>query len=120
MAARGPLRPIQLHHLLVLGGQKPGQSRTVATGALDCPHPMTMVLTGQLQELPVAVGVAGTVMVTVVWPVAVATTAAVWVCLWVSTPMTSSTSSASMCIALAPCPDADVVGAGPRRSTAGL
>src|SRR5215216_6685557 len=52
-------------------------------------------------------------MVTMVWPVAAATTAAVWVCLWVSTPMTTSTESASMAIALAPCPDADVVGAGP-------
>src|SRR5918994_6409149 len=46
-------------------------------------------------------------------PVAAVTTAAVWVCLWVSTPMTRSAESASMCIALAPCPDADVVGAGP-------
>src|ERR671919_2262434 len=38
-------------------------------------------------------------------PVAAVTTAAVWVCLWVSTPMTSSAESASMCIALAPCPE---------------
>src|SRR5215217_1583195 len=52
-------------------------------------------------------------MVTMVWPVAAATTAAVWVRLWVSTPMTTSTEAASMCIALAPCPDADVNGADP-------
>jgi hypothetical protein len=57
--------------------------------------------------------VAATVMVAVVAPVATTTTEAVWVCLWVSTPMTTSAESASMGIALAPCPDADVVGAGP-------
>jgi hypothetical protein len=45
-----------------------------------------MVLIGQLQELLVAVGVAATARVAIVLPVAAATTAAVWVCLWVSTP----------------------------------
>jgi hypothetical protein len=33
--------------------------------------------------------------------------------------MTTSTESANMAIALAPCPDADVVGAGPDLSSAG-
>jgi hypothetical protein len=46
-------------------------------------------------------------------PVAAVTTAALWVCLWVSTPMTTSAESASMGIAVAPCPEDDVVGAGP-------
>jgi hypothetical protein len=79
-----------------------------------------MVLIGQLQELLVAGRVAGTVT----WGdhrsggsghdrggVAV---------LWVSTPMTTSTTSASMAIGCARCPEDDVVGAGPGPSTAGL
>jgi hypothetical protein len=94
MAAGGPLGPVQFQHLLGVSGQGPGQPGAVAAGALDRPHPLTVVLAGQLQELPVAVGVAGTVRLARAWPVAAATTAAVWVCLWVSTPMTTSTESA--------------------------
>jgi hypothetical protein len=45
-----------------------------------------MVLVGQLQQLLVAAGVAGTVTWVITAPVAAVTTAAVWVCLWVSTP----------------------------------
>jgi hypothetical protein len=41
-------------------------------------------------------GAAGTVTWSTMAPVAAATTAAVWVCLWVSTPMTRSTSAARM------------------------
>jgi hypothetical protein len=122
MAAGSPPGPIQLDHLLSVGVQEPGQPGAIAAGALDCPYPLTMVLIGQLKELLVAVGGGGqaTVRVARVRLVTAARTAAVWVCLWVSTPMTTSTQSAGMAIALCSLPGDDVVGAGPGRSTAGL
>jgi hypothetical protein len=55
MAAGGPLGSIQLHYLLGVSMQEPGQPGTVPTGALDRPHPLPTVLVGQLQELPVAI-----------------------------------------------------------------
>jgi hypothetical protein len=54
MAAGGPLGPVQLHHPLGVGMEEPGQPGAVAAGALDRPHPLTMVLVGQLQQLAVA------------------------------------------------------------------
>jgi hypothetical protein len=74
------------------------------------------VLLGQIQQLLGAGRGDGTVAWATTAPVAAVTTAAVWV----STPMTTSTSSASMCIALTPCPDVDVDRIGPGRRTAGL
>jgi hypothetical protein len=79
VAAGGPLGPVQLHRLLSVGLQEAGQAGAVAAGALDRPHPPTVVLVGQPQQLLVT----GRVAVTVAWastaPVAAATTAAVGV-----------------------------------------
>jgi hypothetical protein len=98
VAAGGPLGPVQLHHLFVVGGQEPGQPGAVATGALDRPDPPTILSVGEPQQLLVAGWGGGTVTCSITAPVAATTTAAVWVCLWVSTPMTTSTSSASMAL----------------------
>jgi hypothetical protein len=54
VAAGGPLGPVQLHHLLGVGSQEPGQAGAVAAGALDRPHPLAWLLAGQLQQLLVA------------------------------------------------------------------
>jgi hypothetical protein len=105
MAAGGPLGPIQFHHLLGVSGQRPGQPGTVAAGAFDRPHPLTVVLIGQLQELPVAVGGGGHGQVGQDLAGGCGhDRGGVWVCLWVSTPMTTSTESASMAIALCSLP----------------
>jgi hypothetical protein len=56
VAAGGPLGPVQLHHLLGVNGQEPGQPSAVAASALDRPHPLPMMLVGELQQLLVAVG----------------------------------------------------------------
>jgi hypothetical protein len=53
VAAGGPLGPVQLHHLLGVGLQEPGQPGAVAAGALDRPHPPTVLAVGEPQ-LPVA------------------------------------------------------------------
>jgi hypothetical protein len=63
------------------------------------------VLVGQLQELLVPAGVAGTVTWAIIAPVVAATTAAVWVCLWVSTPMSSLDGLCQHGHALTPCPE---------------
>jgi hypothetical protein len=110
VAAGGPLGPVQLDELFGMGMEEAGQAGAVAAGALDRPHPSTVVSVGELQQLLVAGRVAGTVSCSIIAPVVAATTAAVWVCLWVSTPMTSSTRSASMAIALTPCPEATWTG----------
>jgi hypothetical protein len=78
VAAGGPLGPVQLHDLLVIGAQEPGQPGAVAAGALDRPDPLPMVLVGQVQELLVAGRVAGTATWVIIAPVVAATTAAVW------------------------------------------
>ena len=46
VAAGGALGPIQLHHLLGVGVQEPGQAGAVAAGALDRPHPLARLLVG--------------------------------------------------------------------------
>jgi hypothetical protein len=51
VAASDPLGPVQLHHLLGVGLQEPGQAGAVAAGALDRPDPPTIPLVGQLQQL---------------------------------------------------------------------
>jgi hypothetical protein len=62
VAAGCPLGSVQLDHLLRVGCQEPGQAGAIATGALDRPHPPTVVLIGQPQQLLVAGGVDGTVV----------------------------------------------------------
>jgi hypothetical protein len=54
VAAGGPFGPVQLHHLLSVALQEAGQAGAVAAGALDRPHPLTVVSVGQPQQLLVA------------------------------------------------------------------
>jgi hypothetical protein len=54
MTASGPLGPVQLHHLLSVGLQEPGQAGPIATGALDRPHPPTVLSVGEPPQLLVA------------------------------------------------------------------
>jgi hypothetical protein len=75
-----PLGSVQLHNLLLVGDEEPGQPGAVAADALDRPHPPTVVAVGEPQQLPIAGRGAGTVTCSSTAPVAVATTAAVWVC----------------------------------------
>jgi hypothetical protein len=50
-----PAWPVQLHHhLLALSLQEPGQAGAIAAGALDRPHPPTVVSVGEPQQPPVA------------------------------------------------------------------
>jgi hypothetical protein len=49
VAAGGPLGPVQLDNVFLVGGQEPGQAGAVAAGAFDRPHPLTLMLAGQLQ-----------------------------------------------------------------------
>jgi hypothetical protein len=104
MAAGSPLGPVQLHNLFLVGMKEPGQAGTVAAGAFDRPHPLTVVLIGQLQELPVAVGGGGHGQVGQGLAGGCGQDRGGVVCLWVSTPMTTSTASASMAIALCSLP----------------
>ena len=59
MAAGGPLGPVQLHYLLGMSSQEPGQPSAIAAGALNRPHPLAWPLTRQLQQLLVASGSGG-------------------------------------------------------------
>ena len=52
MAAGGPLGPVQLQHLLGMSLQEPGQASAMATGALDRPHPLALLVASQPQQLP--------------------------------------------------------------------
>jgi hypothetical protein len=88
--------------LFLVAMKESGQAGAVAAGAFDRPSPLATVLVGELQEVLVAGRGGGHVRLAKGWPVAAARTAAVWV--WVSTPMTTSTESASMCIALCSLP----------------
>jgi hypothetical protein len=54
VAAGGSLGPVQLHYLLGVGLQEPGQASTVAAGAFDRPHALARLLVGQCQQLAVA------------------------------------------------------------------
>jgi hypothetical protein len=54
VAAGGTLGPVQLHDPLGLTMEEPGQPSAVPAGALDRPHPLTMVLVDQLQQPAVA------------------------------------------------------------------
>jgi hypothetical protein len=54
VAAGGPLGPVQLHHLLGMSLQEPGQASAVAAGAFDRPDAMARLLVGQCQQLAVA------------------------------------------------------------------
>ena len=54
MAAGSPLGPVQLHNLFLVGMKEPGQASAIAAGAFDRPHPLAVVLVGELGELPVA------------------------------------------------------------------
>jgi hypothetical protein len=54
VAAGGSLGPVQLHHLLSVGGQEPGQAGAVAAGAFDRPDALARLLIGQCQQLAVA------------------------------------------------------------------
>jgi hypothetical protein len=48
VAAADSLGPVQLQHLLGVGGQEPGQAGAIAAGALDRPHPPAVVSVGHL------------------------------------------------------------------------
>ena len=50
MAAGSPLGPVQLHNVFLVGLQEPGQAGAVAAGALDRPHPLAVVLVGELES----------------------------------------------------------------------
>jgi hypothetical protein len=50
MATGGPLGPVQLHHLLGVNGQEPGQPSAGAASALDRPHPLPMMLVGDFSS----------------------------------------------------------------------
>jgi hypothetical protein len=54
VAASGPLGPVQLHHLLGVSSQEAGQASTITAGALDRPHPLTVVSVGEPEQLLVA------------------------------------------------------------------
>jgi hypothetical protein len=54
VAASCSLGPVQLHHLLGVALQEPGQAGAVAAGAFNRPHTLTLMLASQLQQLPVA------------------------------------------------------------------
>jgi hypothetical protein len=54
MAAGGPLGAVQLHHLLGVTMEESGQPGAVAAGALDRPHPPTVVSVGESEQLAVA------------------------------------------------------------------
>ena len=88
--------PVEFDHDFASLGEVSGEACAVAAGAFDRPHSQCRVLIGHCDQL----GVAGLVRRRVWWsssaPVAARTTAAVWVCLWVSTPMTTSTDSDNM------------------------
>ena len=91
-----PLGPVQRHHLLGVGMQQPGQSGAVAAGAVDRPHPLTMLLVRQFQQLLVADRGGRYVAWVTTAPVAAATTAAVSGVLVGVDPDDESTSSARM------------------------
>jgi len=86
VAAGSSLGPVPLHHLFLVGSQKSSQASAVTAGALDRPDPLAWVAACHLEQLLVAGWVVGTVAWVTTAPVAAATTAAVWVCWWVSTP----------------------------------
>jgi hypothetical protein len=54
VAAGGSLGPVQLHHLLGMSGQEPGQAGAVAAGAFNRPDALAWLLLGQCQQLAVA------------------------------------------------------------------
>jgi hypothetical protein len=88
--------PVDLCHPLALLEQVGGEPSPVAAGALDRPHPAPWgLLDRESVDAQVAGGVGGTVWCAMAAPVGF-TTAAVWVALWVSTPMMWSMVSASM------------------------
>jgi hypothetical protein len=120
VTASGSLGPVQLHHLLLVGMQEPGQAGAIATGALDRPHPPTVLSVGEPQQLLVADrGGRHRHLLNDRAADCLDDRSSVGV-LWVSTPMTSSTVSASMCIALTPWPEDDVDGSVRTGRTAGL
>jgi hypothetical protein len=45
--------------LFLVGMKESGQAGAIAAGALDRPHPLAVVLVGELEELLVAVGGGG-------------------------------------------------------------
>jgi hypothetical protein len=105
MPSGWPLGPVQLHHPLESMVQEAGEPGAVAAGPLDRPHPPAGLLVGQLQEPLVAGrsgrhGQGGQALAG-----GRGDHRSGWVCLWVSTPMTSSMVSASMVMRCAPCPE---------------
>jgi hypothetical protein len=98
VAPSRPVRAIQLDHQLVEAVEVPGQAGAITAGPLDRPCPKSRVPIGHSHELGVAVrvGVDGELIENrtggrIDHPGG-------GVCLWVSTPMTRSTSSASMVV----------------------
>ena len=114
MAPGGPLGPIQFHHSFLVDVQEPGQAGAVAAGALDRPDPLAGLAGGQLQELLVAVGGGGHGQVGQGLAGGCGQDrGGVGVLVGVDTdgrPRRSLPACASRC---APCPEDDVVGAGP-------
>jgi hypothetical protein len=54
VAAGGSRGPVQLHHLLGVGMQEPGQAGAIAAGAFNRPDTLARLLLGQGQQLAVA------------------------------------------------------------------
>jgi hypothetical protein len=54
VATGGPLGPVQLQHLLAMGVQEASEAGAITASAFDRPHPLTVVLVGQSQQLLVA------------------------------------------------------------------
>ena len=96
----GSLRAVDLNDPLAASQQCRGQSGTEAAGAFDGPQ-CRVVAPPEDDQLAVASRLAGTVRCSRTAPVP-PTAAAVWVSLWVSTPMTTSRSGWTASMQFAP------------------
>ena len=93
----GPLGPVQLDDHLVAARRGAGQAGAVAAGALDRPRPQPARARRRARtSCGIAVGVGRHGDLVEHAAGAASTTAAVWVCMWVSTPMTTSTTSVDL------------------------
>jgi hypothetical protein len=105
MAAGGPLRAVRLHHPLTTLGQQPDQAGAVAAGTLHRPHPRSGVLLSEGKQGLVA-GRGGGDGLGGQNPTGGRGQDRSGVGrLWVSTPMTTRTSSARMGMRSAPWPE---------------
>jgi len=112
-------RAVELDDQLTSLAEVSGQTGAVAAGAFHRPAAQPAVLLGQREQLRVPVGVGGDGGGGYDRAGVDRDHAAVWVSAWVSTPMTSSTSSASMDMR-SPCSGWTCCRSGPVRRSAGL